>query len=155
MAFHFSTTAADGARIQVPAIGLELLVCVEPAASDRAMTVIETRNAPGFGPPLHRHAETEIFHVLEGRYLFEVQGERFEARAGATITVPGGLAHGFVNLDARPSRQLVTVVPGLDARAFFIELGAAMTPAGPDAARLQAFSRKWGVDFLGPPLRCP
>jgi hypothetical protein len=30
---------------------------------------MEQVNAPGFGPPLHRHNEAEIFRVLEGVYL--------------------------------------------------------------------------------------
>ncbi len=153
MTFRLSTTTAEGSRIKIPAIGLELRVCMAPSTSGNEMTMIETCNAPGFGPPFHRHAETEIFHVLEGRYLFEVEGKRFVAHVGDTITVPGGIAHGFVNLDDRPSRQLVTIVPGLDAEAFFTELGDLMKTGRRDAALQQAFAAKWGVDFLGPPLR--
>ncbi|MEJ0003697.1 MAG: cupin domain-containing protein [Pararobbsia sp.] len=153
MTFQLSTTTAADSRIKVPAIGLELRVCMAPSISGNAMSMIETCNAPGFGPPFHRHAETEIFHVLEGRYLFEVEGNRFVAHVGDTITVPGGLAHGFVNLDDQPARQLVTIVPGLDAAAFFTELGDLMKTGRPDAALQKAFAAKWGVDFLGPPLR--
>ena len=68
--------------LSVPAIGLELRVRVSPATTGGAVTVIETTNAPGFGPPLHRHREAEIFHVLAGRYLFEVDGDRFYADTG-------------------------------------------------------------------------
>lgn len=155
MTFQLSTTQADDSRIKIPAIGLELRVCMEPATSGNQLSVIETCNAPGFGPPFHKHAETEIFHVLEGRYLFEVDGKRFVANVGDTITVPGGIPHGFVNLDDRPSRQLVLIVPGLDAKAFFTELGDVMKMGRPDAALQSAFAAKWGVDFLGPPLRRP
>ncbi len=109
------------------------------------MTMIETCNAPGFGPPFHKHAETEIFHVLEGRYLFDVDGKRFVAHVGDTITVPGGIPHGFVNLDDRPSRQLVLIVPGLDAKAFFTELGDVMKMGRPDAALQKAFARGNGA----------
>ena len=41
-----------------------------------------TSGFPGFGPPLHRHRETEIFDALEGHYLFEVDGQRFHAEPG-------------------------------------------------------------------------
>lgn len=117
------------------------------------MTVIETVNAPGFGPPRHRHRETEIFRVLEGRYLYEVDGVRFLAEAGDLVSVPGGAAHGFVNVTDRPARQLVTIVPGLDAEAFFTELGVVMKNGVPDRQLLNAFGQRWGVEFLGPPLK--
>lgn len=155
MEFDFFHTPADATPIRIPAIGLELKVRMPPAASGGGMAIIETTNAPGFGPPLHRHAETEVFHVLQGRYLFEVDGKRFNAETGDTVTVPGGLPHGFVNVADQPSRQLVVIVPGLDATAFFTELGNVMHSGRPDMDLQKAFSRKWGVDFLGPPLRRP
>lgn len=137
----------------MPEIGLELRVRLPPEASDGAMTVIETLNAPGFGPPLHRHAETEVFRVLSGRYLFEMDGRRFIAEAGDVVSVPGGAAHAFVNLTDAPSRQLVMILPGLDAAGFFLGLGAVMRGGIPDRAALNAFGARWGVEFLEPPLR--
>jgi hypothetical protein len=46
------------------------------------MTVMETVNTPGFGPPLPRHREAEVFRVMEGAYLYEVDGSRFQAQVG-------------------------------------------------------------------------
>jgi len=46
--------------MKIPAMGLELAVKLPPEASGGALTVLETVNAPGFGPPLHRHGETEV-----------------------------------------------------------------------------------------------
>jgi quercetin dioxygenase-like cupin family protein len=143
----------DEASIKIPAIGLDLRVRLPPSASGGALTIIETTNAPGFGPPLHRHAETELFRILNGRYLYEVDGRRFHAEAGDVIAVPGGAAHGFVNVGDAPGQQLVVIVPGLDAKAFFTELGAVMRGGVPDRDALNAFGEKWGVTFLGPPLR--
>jgi gentisate 1,2-dioxygenase len=116
------------------------------------LAIIETRNEPGFGPPLHRHRETEVFRVLEGRYLFEVDGKRFHAETGDVVSVPGGAIHAFVNVADTPSRQLVLFSPGLDARGFFTDLGAA-TKNGIDKVALDGFGRKWGIEFLGPPLK--
>ena len=115
--------------------------------------LIETVNAPGYGPPLHKHHEAEIFYILEGRYLFEVGGERIEVKTGDTVVANGDVPHTFVNIDDRPSRQLVMIVPGFDAFAFFTQLGSAMKAAKPDSPAMQAFSAQWGVDFLGPPLK--
>jgi quercetin dioxygenase-like cupin family protein len=97
MPFQFFHSTTDGIPIlKIPALGLELAVRLPPEASAKALTIIETSNAPGFGPPLHRHSETEVFRVLEGRYLFEVDGRRFEAGVGELVSVPGGAAHTFL-----------------------------------------------------------
>ena len=152
MPFTFLHSAGREPPIRVPAIGLELRVRVPPEASGGALTCIETVNAPGFGPPLHRHRETEVFYVLDGRYLFEVDGRRFEAGAGDVVVAPGGAAHAFLNIAGRPSRQLIQILPGLDAAAFFLGLGTVFHADGPDRAALGAFGRTWGVEFLGAPL---
>jgi quercetin dioxygenase-like cupin family protein len=95
---------------------------------------------PGFGPPLHRHGETEIFRVLEGRYLFEVNGRRFEAASGDTLSVPGGDAHAFVNLTDKPARQLVMILLAMDAARFFTELGQFLK-GKPDRDALNVFGK--------------
>jgi quercetin dioxygenase-like cupin family protein len=130
-----------------------LRVRVPPEMTDGALTSVETVNAPGFGPPLHRHREVEIFYVLEGRYLFEVDGRRFTADTGDVVTVPGGSAHAFVNLTDAPARQFIQILPGLDAAAFFLGLGDVMRDGKIDQTALNAFGMQWHVEFLGPPLR--
>ena len=126
---------------------------VPPEATGGVLTAVETTNAPGFGPPLHRHRETEVFYVLEGRYLFEVDGRRFAAEVGDVVTVPGGSAHAFVNLTDRPARQFVQLLPGLDAAAFFLGMGEVMRDGKLDQDALNAFGKRWHVEFLGPPLK--
>jgi mannose-6-phosphate isomerase-like protein (cupin superfamily) len=151
--FSFWRSQGSEPLIRIPAIGLELCERLPPTASDGAMSVIETVNAPGFGPPRHRHRETEIFRVLEGRYLYEVDGRRFFAEAGDLVTVPGGAVHGFANVTDRPARQLIMIVPGLDARLFFTQLGEIMRDGVPDQRLLNEFGKRWSVEFLGPPVK--
>jgi uncharacterized cupin superfamily protein len=116
------------------------------------LVILETTNASGFGPPLHRHHETEIFRILEGDYLYEVDGKRFQATAGDLITVPGGVAHAFTNISPHPARQLVLMLPAMDALAFFTGLGEIMAAGRPDPATLNTYGAQWGVEFLGPPI---
>jgi quercetin dioxygenase-like cupin family protein len=149
----FHASAASAAKLNIPAIGLELSVCLPLDASGGSLTVLETVNAAGFGPPLHRHHETEIFRVLEGEYLYEVDGRRFQAATGDLITVPGGVAHTFTNISDRPARQLVLMLPAMDAVAFFSGLGEIMASGHPDRSALNAFGASWGVEFLGPPIK--
>jgi mannose-6-phosphate isomerase-like protein (cupin superfamily) len=141
--------------VAIPEIGLELRVCTPPGFMGKGLELIETINAPGYGPPLHRHSEAEVFYILQGRYLFEVDGKRLEAKTGDTVVANSGVAHRFVNIDSHPSRQLVMIVPGFDALAFFSQLGSAMKGGRLDSHAKQAFSTQWGVDFLGPPLQVP
>lgn len=153
MAFSFWRSRGDEAPITIPAIGLDLFVRLPPSSNGGMMTVIETINAPGFGPPRHRHNEVEVFRVLEGRYLYEVDGKRFHAEVGDLVTVPGGAEHGFVNITDRPARQLIMILPGLDAARFFTELGGVMKDGLPDQQMLNNFGRRWAVEFLGPPVK--
>ena len=146
---------ANDRCVAVPEIGLTLRVCTPQGFLGDGLEVIETVNAPGYGPPLHKHREAEIFYVLQGRYLFEVDGKRFEAKMGDTVVANSNAPHRFVNIDSCPSKQLVMIVPGFDALAFFTQLGSAMKGGRLDNQAKQAFSAQWGVDFLGPPLEVP
>jgi quercetin dioxygenase-like cupin family protein len=138
--------------IKIPAIGLDLFVRLPSAVSGGEFCLFETINAPGKGPPQHRHPEAEIFRVMEGRYLYQVDGRRFFAETGDVVSIPGGAAHGFVNVTDAPARQFILMIPALDAAAFFTELADTMRDGLPDKAALNAFGAKWEVEFLGPPL---
>lgn len=148
-----SKSSQDG--ILIPAIGLELKVRVAPSTTGGEFCFIDTVNAPGFGPPRHRHTETEVFRVMEGRYLFEVDGEQFYAEEGDVVTVPGGAIHAFVNVTDKPARQYILIQPGLDAEAFFSGLADVMRNGRPDTDALNIFAKKWQVEFFGPPLSVP
>jgi quercetin dioxygenase-like cupin family protein len=148
----FQSLAGSESKLDIPNLGLELTVRLPPDVSGDALTVMETVNAPGFGPPLHRHHETEVFRVLQGRYLYEVDGRRFYAAVGDLVSVPGGAAHTFTNVSDGPSRQLILMLPAMDAVAFFSGLGKLMANGRPDMATLNGYGAPWGVEFLGPPI---
>ena len=152
MAFEFFQSRSEECKpLKIDALGLDLTVRVPPGVTGGELTVLETVNAPGFGPPLHRHRETEIFRVLEGRYLFQVDDKRFEAGEGDVVSVPGGAVHAFVNITDKPAKQLVLMLPGMDAQAFFLGLSEFFLTK-PNRDELNAFGKPWGVEFLGPPL---
>jgi quercetin dioxygenase-like cupin family protein len=152
MSISFVHSKGADAPITIPAIWLDLFVRMAPAASSGAFSIIETSNAPGKGPPRHKHREAEIFRVLEGRYLYEIEGRRFFAETGDVVSIPGGAEHGFVNITDRPARQYIFITPALDAAAFFTELAGVLRDGAPDRGALNRFGAKWQVEFLGPPL---
>jgi quercetin dioxygenase-like cupin family protein len=143
MSIEFIHSSGAEPPIRIPAIGLDLHVRMPGKASGEAFTFIETTNTPGAGPPRHRHPEAEIFLVLEGRYLYEVDGRRFYAEEGDVVSIPGGPEHGFVNVTDKPARQYILITPALDAAAFFTELVGAMKDGVPDRMALNAFGARW------------
>jgi quercetin dioxygenase-like cupin family protein len=153
MAISFHHSKGKDPSVAIPAIGLDLQVRIPTSATDGAFCLIETTNAPGFGPPLHRHVEAEVFRVMSGRYLYEVDGRRFHAETGDVVSVPGGSAHAFINVTDQPAKQFIMITPGLDALAFFSALANVMRNGRPDVAALNAFGRQWAMEFLGPPLQ--
>ncbi|MGJ7506084.1 cupin domain-containing protein [Variovorax sp. GT1P44] len=145
----------DEPIIRLPALGLTVRVRFPFLQAEPRATVIETTHAAGVGPPLHRRAETETFEIVTGRFLFDVDGKRFLARRGDLVRVPGGAARAFVNVTGTGARQQVIIEPGIDAAAFFGELGALLNADVPELDGLRHFAQRWGIDVLGPPLRAP
>jgi mannose-6-phosphate isomerase-like protein (cupin superfamily) len=54
---------------------------------------METVTRAQGGPPPHRQGREESFYVLEGDYVFEVDGWEIVAGAGCSIFAPRGTAH--------------------------------------------------------------
>lgn len=140
--------------IRIPVLGLTVRVRLQAGPDGSPSSVIETTNAAGFGPPLHRRAESEVFEILTGRYLFEIDGRRFIARRGDLVSVPGGATRAFVNVTGTGARQQVFVQAGVDVKSFFIELREALEVDAHRLTQLRCFGERWGVEFLGPPLAC-
>lgn len=108
---------------------------------------------PMSGPLLHQHTrEDEMFYVLEGELVFEVDGKRFLAKTGTTVFAPRNTVHACQNFTNAHARLLIVVTPaGVDR--LFEEMSAA-TPVGslPDMAFLAGVLEKHGLRAIGPPL---
>ncbi len=61
---------------------------------------------PGAVLPLHHHAPAEIYHVLEGEGLTEIEGEPHRLRAGVSVFIPAGTRHRTTNTGPGPLRYL-------------------------------------------------
>lgn len=87
---------------------------VVPAASgtDR-MSVIRHWAPFGDSPPLHVHeTEDEVFHVLEGRVRFSVDGSMIDVAAGQTIMAPKGIPHSYIVESPEGAKWLTVTTPG-------------------------------------------
>ena len=118
-----------------------------------AYSILESQTMPKSGPPLHRHnREDESFYVLEGEYVFQVDGQRIPAGPGDSVYAPRGTAHTFQNVGTTAGRLLTMVQPaGLDE--FFQDIDAATAGTKiPDMAVVLPIFEKYGLELLGPPL---
>ena len=64
------------------------------------------RALPGKGPGPHRHPYDEVQFIREGRGLYSVNGEEFEAGAGDILVIKAGEIHGFKCIGDSPLVQV-------------------------------------------------
>jgi quercetin dioxygenase-like cupin family protein len=112
--------------------------------------IVETLTPPNLGPPLHvHHREDENFYIIEGDYLFEVDGRQIALHAGDFAWAPRGIPHCFQNVGSTIGRMLITVEPA-GIEDFFGEVAA--IPGPPDPAKIGPIGVKYGLEILGPPM---
>ena len=76
------------------------------------LLILEQSMTLNGGVPLHiNHREDESFHLLEGRYLFEVGGILNELGPGSHIFIPRGTRHRFLYVDEKPGKMLIICQP--------------------------------------------
>lgn len=84
----------------------------------------------GYVPFEHVHLQQdEVFHILQGELLLNLNGRALSAKAGQSLTVPRGIRH--IASNASPERLVCKVeyVPGLDMLPVF-QCMAGLTVAG-------------------------
>jgi quercetin dioxygenase-like cupin family protein len=146
-----------------PAVGRYTIKAAEEQTGGRLIQML-LRETRGAGTPLHIHRDAdESFYVVEGEIAVFVGEERFDAKAGAYVFAPMGVAHAFVVTSER-AEILVSFAGagtegplGAGVHGFFREVAtpvvdgdAPPAPATPDAefARLMAV---YGIELVGPP----
>ncbi len=152
---RFNVVAAPDGRTPAPlnVVGEETLVKVSAEDADGTLAFFHLVAPPMSGPPRHVHTrEDELFYVLEGEIVFELDGERHTVRAGDTVYLRRGVVHAYQNFAKSDARLLIATTPGVFA-GFFVELSAATPPGAlPDVERLNDIGTKYGITMLGPPM---
>jgi quercetin dioxygenase-like cupin family protein len=100
---------------------------------------------PGHGAPAHTHTrEDEVFYVLSGEVLFEVEGAAAPLRlgAGASLFGPRNIRHGYRNVGKITAHLLVFAMPGGGLERMFTAFDEAGKRAGhgPDIATVTAIA---------------
>lgn len=143
--------------------GLQLLTRkVSSEQTGGSYSLFEVAVAPGGGSQPHvQHREDECFYVLEGSFVFVVEGDVIEAGPSSLVYVPKGNLHAFENVGATTGKMLVSQTPGGVYEGFVEEVGEqvpdnnTLPPTAEespeDVERLAAVGALYGVEMV-PPL---
>jgi quercetin dioxygenase-like cupin family protein len=140
--------SGEGKKLNV--LGLAMNIRVHGRDTGGVLSVAESSDQPGGGPPPHiHHREDETFQVLEGEYEFTCGAKTFTARKGATIFAPRGVPHTYRYAGQTPGRLMVTITPA-GFEGFFEEVGA-LSPQQQEIPRVIEIGKKYGLEILPPP----
>lgn len=142
--------------------GLLISFRVLPEEVDGKFALIEAVVPPGLGAPPNSHAsEAESFRVLDGEFIFMIDGEPVPLRTGETLVEPYGAPHAFRCTGDAPGRLLIVNAPGRMHVDFFRGVGRPLAddstlpaPADgpPDMAKIMQVAQAIGMTLLPPEL---
>ena len=126
---------------------LDIKCLVPGSKTGGVVSIFEEVVQPGIGPRRHTHREqTEVFHVLSGSVLFEIDGELTEVSAGGAAVVPAGAVHAFKNIGQDVATIHFEMIPsGMSEEAFERLVNEEISDPG-------SFFDQYGMDLIGPPL---
>jgi len=131
-------------------LGIPMLIRIHGRDTGGLVSVVESLNLPGGGPPPHIHEhEDETFQVLAGEYEWTVGGECFVAGEGTTIFAPRGIPHSYRYLGSEPGRLMCVITPA-GFEGFFEEIGAMDPEQQQDIPRVMELGGKFGLRFVPP-----
>lgn len=60
----------------------------------------------------HRHEQPEIYYIISGQGLMEIEGEEFDVDKGSVVYIPGNAEHGIRSIDTSEDLIWLYVFPG-------------------------------------------
>ena len=125
--------------------------------SGGVLCMFEHTSSYGKVTPLHLHLdEDETGYILEGEFLFHIDGNEHRAGPGSVVWIPRGTAHAFMVV-SELARSIWVVTPGEVMESFYRQAGdAVMDRSLPsveiDIPRIVAAGESTGaMKTLGPP----
>lgn len=138
----------DGQKVNV--LGIPMLIRVHGRDTNGTLSVVESHDVPGGGPPPHiHHREDETFQILAGEYEFMVGGQTIVAKPGTTLFAPRGVAHTYRYIGQTPGRLMCVITPS-GFEGFFEEVSALNLQLPQDIPRVMELAEKFGLEILPP-----
>lgn len=130
--------------------GFGVIVKADEHQTAGVVSVLETREPPGFGPPIHVHRDcAEAFYVLEGEYVMYLEDREVVCPAGSFVFVPRHARHTFRTGDM-PGRKLNFYFPA-SMVGYFDDLAAAQKRESVSDDDLAAIAAAHAMEVVGPP----
>jgi mannose-6-phosphate isomerase-like protein (cupin superfamily) len=84
---------------------------------------IEAKVFPGGGPIPHiQRREHEGFYIIEGQIIFNVDGQRIEAKPGTFVNIPPNFLHSFKNETSEIAKLIIVLSPA-GMEQLFVDVG--------------------------------
>lgn len=138
-----------------------VVVRASHAEGSDGLAVLDHRAPVGDAPPLHVHrTEDEVFVLVEGELRIVIDGLERRAKAGDAFCAPRNAPHGYRVVSPNGAR-FVTVTAHGDFENFVRTMGRpaegeglppASAPTPGQIAALAETAKKFGIEFVGPPL---
>jgi mannose-6-phosphate isomerase-like protein (cupin superfamily) len=145
----YALDAADGRSIDL-GDGFAVSVKADKDQTGGVLSVLETQEPPGFGPPLHVHHDcAEAFYVLDGEYVMYLDDREVVCGPGSFVFVPQGVRHGFRTGDVT-SRKLNFYFPA-SMVGYFDDLAAALRREDVGDDELGQIAARHAMEIVGPP----
>ena len=121
------------------------------AANSVGASTFEFLAAPGFDTGSHIHSKIEEqFYVIDGEMELRAGDRLIQARPGAFVSVPPGIAHAFANRSRQPARMLLVTTPPGHER-YFAELADILAREGsPDPDEIAALRARFDTTQVSP-----
>lgn len=126
-----------------------MTVLADERRTGGVVSVLETEEPPGFGPPMHVHHDcAEAFYVLKGEYHMYLEEDEITCPAGSFIFIPQGARHGFRTGDV-PSRKLNLYFPA-SMIGYFDDLASALQREEVTEDELAEIASAHAMEIVGP-----
>ena len=130
--------------------GFAVTVKADEHETGGVVSVLETEEPAGLGPPMHVHHDcAEAFYVLEGEYVMYLDEREVVCPAGSFIFIRQGTRHSFRTGDV-PIRKLNLYFPA-SMVGYFDDLASALEREGVGDPELAEIAAAHAMEIVGPP----
>jgi len=133
----------------MPDVQFYITCNISSASTGGSLVGFEQTTHPGEGPPRHTHRDQlEIFHIIDGEYVFELDGKQSTVSAGDVVIIPAGTPHAFKNVGSEKGSVHFVLTPAVKDEEFFDRVVKEFSQIEDHAAFFDAY----GMDLNGPPI---
>ena len=124
--------------------------CIVPSSQTGGRVAVFAENVqPQMGPPLHSHTkQIEIFHIISGTFLFQLDDQRITLASGGAICIPPGAAHTFKNIGDSVGTIRFELLEAGKSEEFFRRIVTEIETIDD----IPSFFAQYDLELLGPPL---